>query len=228
MARRASTSVLVPWAGGCEHRERAYRWVRERLTLTHPHWEVVEGSGGEPWCKAAAVEDGLTRASGDVLVVHDADVWVPNLAAAVAVLEAGAPWVMPHRLVHRLNREATGMVYAGANPHDLRLPYDEDPYIGWPGGGVVVLNRADYQRAPLDRRFVGWSGEDASWAYALDTLVGPGERLDADLVHLWHPPQPRMNRRFGSHQSQALWHRYRRARDRPDRMAALVAEGRLA
>lgn len=220
-----TVSIVIPWAPiGCPHRESAYAWVRARLAAAHPAWEVVEGVGGAPWCKAAAVEDGLTRATGDVLIVHDADV-VTDLAPAVAALEGGAPWVMPHRVVRRLTLEASQAVYGGAAV-SIDLAHDEDAYRGWPGGGVVVLRCDDYERAPLDRRFVGWSGEDASWSYALDTLVGPHVRFAADLVHLWHPPQPRITRRAGSHESEALWLRYRAARGCPGRMSALIAEGR--
>ncbi len=226
MPRSYDVSVVVPWHPSDVHRERAWRWVRARYAAAHPAWEVVEGVGGVPWCKAAAVADGLTRASGDVLVVADADVWSDNLATAVAVLAAGVPWVIPHRLVHRLTEDSTALVLAGSDP--AGLPTDERPYIGWPGGGLVVIRREAWQIAPLDPRFCGWGLEDSSWAHCLDVLIGPHERLDADLYHLWHPPQARLSRRVGNTESEQLWQRYRRSRGRPDRMAQLVAEGRTA
>jgi hypothetical protein len=225
MPARYGVSVVVPRGGACEHRQRAWRWVSARLTAAHPSWEVVEGFAEGPWCKAAAVADGLSRASGDVLIVHDADVWT-ELEPAVGMLDAGAPWVIPHRLVHRLNETATAMVLAGAEPATPVGAYDEAPYVGWEGGGVVVLNRADYDRAFLDARFQNWGQEDASWAAALDTLVGPHVRLDADLWHLWHPAPSRLSRRVGSKEGEALARQYQRAAGNHDRMSALVAGGR--
>lgn len=188
----------------------------------------MEGHGGDPWVKADAVADALSRADGDVLVVVDADVWVDRLDVAVTVLGDVGRWVIPHHLVHRLTDPASEAVLAGAEWADAAemFGYAERPYPGWPGGGCVVVRREDYERAPLDRRFVGFGQEDISWSLALDTLVGPHVRLDAPLWHLWHPPQPRLNRRIGSHEGEALWQRYRTARRRAERMAALVAEGR--
>lgn len=155
----------------------------------------------------------------------DGDVWCDGLAAAVEVLEAGAPWVIPHLTVHRLNEAGAERVYAGEDPAVV-AEYAEAPYHGWAGGGLVVFRRESWDAAPMDRRFEGWSSEDDSWASALDAICGQHVRLSAPLWHLWHPPQPRLNRKVGSAESAALWSRYRRARGRPDVMARLVAEGR--
>lgn len=222
---RTGPSVIIPFHGDCQHRIRACEWLIDRLSDRHPEWQVVLGMGGKPWCKAAAIADGLTRADGDILIIHDADVWCDNLAEAVDALVFGASWVIPHRLVHRLSENTTDRVLAGAEPTDFPL-LDEPAYEGWPGGGVSVLWRHTYHAAPMDPRFTGWGQEDASWAMCLDTLSGPHDRLNADLYHLWHPPQDRTTRRVGNVASEALWRRYRRASRRPDRMAELVAEGR--
>jgi hypothetical protein len=158
------------------------------------------------------------------LVIGDADCWCDGLQAAVVVLEAGAPWVMPHLTVHRFTEAGSARVYAGEDPA-LIAEFDQDPYHGWVGGGFVVIRRADYERVPFDPRFQGWGLEDGSAGMAWDCLVGPHVRLGWPLWHLWHPPQDRLTRRVGNPVSEALWRRYRRARGHPDRMAALVAEG---
>jgi hypothetical protein len=219
-----SVSVVIPWHESDTHRRRAYDWVRGRYAAAHPHWEVVEGVGGDPWCKGAAIDDGLSKASGHILVLADADCWTDGLQAAVDLLPA-APWVVPHLTVFRLDEAATESVFAGADPADAH-DFDQDPYHGWAGGGFIVIRRADYQRAPMDPRFAGWGLEDASFAIAADELVGPHQRLGWPLFHLWHPPQERLTRRIGNAESEALWRRYRRCRGRKDRMLALIAEGR--
>lgn len=66
--------------------------------------------------------------------------------------------------------------------------------------------------------------EDESWALALTCLHGQPWRGDADLIHLYHPPAPRVSRRKGSPESWALYRRYRdAARDRAA-MSRLVKE----
>lgn len=223
-----TVSVVIPYAGTCPHRESAYAWVRARLAAAHPAWEVVVGGGGDPWCKAAAVEDGLSRASGDVLIVHDSDVWT-DLEPAVGAVVAGAPWARPHGQVYRFAQAASERIINGDEPAQVATESSvltEPAYHGWDGGGVVVLRRDDYQRAPLDRRYIGWGSEDDSWARALSTIVGPQVQFEAPLFHLWHPVQPRLTRIVGSKASRDLWGRYKAATWHADRMAALIAEGR--
>lgn len=68
--------------------------------------------------------------------------------------------------------------------------------------------------------------EDESWGTALETLHGPPWRpIDhAPLWHLFHPPQQRASRRWGSLEHRALYRRYQQAKDDPEAMRALLAE----
>lgn len=222
MGASSRVSVIIPWAPdtGCRHREAALAWTASKWVATGH--EVVVGEHTGPWCKAAAVADGLARATGDVLVVADADVWTQGWEDAVDQVVSGVPWAMPHGTVHRLTHAATQQVLDGHEP--VRgMDLTQSPYQGWPGGGMVVTRRDVYAQAPLDPRFVGWSGEDESWAHALKVLAGEGWRGSDPLWHLWHPPQERMSRRWGSHTARALAARYARART-PGTMRALVDE----
>ncbi len=210
--------IVIPWMGGCPWRERALEFVRGRYG-----WPVTiaEAPPG-PWCKAAAVMPAVEASSADVLVIADADVFTDGLEAAVDAVEQGAPWAVPHLRVHRLNEIATGRVLAGGDWREQ--PVAQWPYIGFEGGGIVVLRRSDYLRAPLDERSVGFGGEDESWACALTTVVGEPWRGTADLAHMWHPPQERMSRRWGSEESKALALRYHAANGDADAMRALLEE----
>lgn len=200
--------------------------MKARYAAAEPSWEVVEGFAGGAWCKAAAVADGLTRASGDVVVVADSDVWCDHTAAAVQRVQQGAAWAVPHRQVWRLDETATRQVAAGAEPADVanRRTVTERPYDGKVGGGIVVARRDVYDDCPLDERFAGWGHEDTSWGLALETLHGRPVRFNGRLWHLWHPPQPRLNRAVGSETSLQLERRYVAAyRDRR-RMRRLIDE----
>jgi hypothetical protein len=215
--------VIIPWASGnpCPHRAAALGWAAGRWVGAG--YDVVLGTTTGPWCKAAAVADGLTRADGGIVVVADADCWSDGIAAAVDSVASGASWAMPHRRVHRLTHAATRRVLDGAEP-DARMDVVQPPYAGWAGGGIVVVRREVYEQAPLDPRFVGWSGEDESWAHALTCLAGAAWRGVAPLWHLWHPPQERLSRRWGSQAARALASRYRSAAHEPSAMRDLIAE----
>jgi hypothetical protein len=219
--------VIIPWAGGCPHRERALHWVLARYAAEHPDWRATVATAPDgPWSKARAAMPAIERSSADIVVVADADCWTSGLPAAVRTVQDGAPWAIPHRMVNRLTQDATSVVLAGGSWEEL--PLAERAYQGLEGGGFVVAHRDTLRAVPLDPRFVGWGQEDTSWAVALNTLLGPAWRGDAPLLHLWHPPQPRMTRRRGNAAGWRLYRRYLDARADPAAMLALIEEGRRA
>jgi hypothetical protein len=225
----SDVSVIIPHGGDCPHRAEALGWVRDRFAASYPDWQVVIGqSHAEPWAKADAVADGLARADGDIIAVHDGDVWCNALHTAVWALGEHR-WAVPHHTVHRLTPEATTRVLDGGEPIAGPRPASdggryERVHPGFLGGGIVVLHRELYEAVPLDRRFRGWGHEDESWAWALQLMGGKPHRGKHRLFHLWHPPQPRNGGR-GSDESWRLRERYRHlfmARDRSG-MATLLA-----
>lgn len=228
-----TVSVLVPWRSGCEHREANLAYVLDHYTQHHPDWQVVLGYHDDgPWVKSHAIDDALDNADGDLVVVADADVLCAGLDAAVAAVVDGAPWAIPHTLLHRINRGGTDRILAGsplvdvyANPEHWELK----PHVGHAGGGLVVLARSTYQRVPMDPRFQRWGSEDDAWAWALETLIGAAWRGVEPIVHLWHPTArtPTDYRFHGSEANRELWRRYRKAAGHTDVMSALVDEYRL-
>lgn len=215
-----SVAVVVPFTSDEPWRARArdhtVGWYRDR------GYTAVEGACGPPWRKAAAVADALDRTAADVLVVADADC-LSRPGGAVTAVHRGAPWAIPHLMVHRLDVDATEAVYAGADPA-ATTGRTQRPYKGFAGGGIVIVSRSVYERVPLDPRFEGWGGEDSSWAMALTCMVGPPVRFDHDLFHLWHPPASRTLHRWGSAASRTLEIRYKRAARNRRQMADLLAE----
>lgn len=221
-----NVSVLVPFeAGECEWRTRAWEHVRRHYESNHPEWEVVVASCGTSlWSKGSAIDKALASATGDILVLADADSFTDGdtLRAAVEAVIAGAPWVVPHGRVYRLSKRGTQRFYSGLlQPgHTCRMPY-----MGPAGGGLTVLSRAAYETVGgIDSRFEGWGGEDIAFGWALDTLVGDYQRIGGRLYHLWHPHPAPSHR--GSPETEALAARYKEARGNPSAMTALVEEAR--
>lgn len=225
-----NVSVVVPFRSSCAHRERVWRWLRARWEAAFPSWEVVEASDGDggAWSKGIAVARAVERAEGEVLVVVDADVWCPAIAAAVDAIEAGATWAVPHRYVARLTERATTRVLEGeleleaaALAHRNVFP---PKYSGMIGGGAVVLRRDAYLEAPIDPRFLGWGCEDHAWGIALSALFGrPVRPREGNLVHLWHPPATERVRNQIDPENEALRLRYQAARGSAAAMRAVIA-----
>jgi glycosyltransferase involved in cell wall biosynthesis len=205
VAALMGASVVVPVGGDeDEWRRLARTWVVDRYATLHPDWELIEGCCARPWSKGAALADGVNRATGDILVLADADSYVPvdTLERAVGIVEADPrKWVVPHGNVYRLKQDETLRVYDGAEAQ--RRQVVRPRYTGLPGGGIVVLSREVWDEVGgVDPRFQGWGGEDLTFGWVLCVLVGWYERLGANLFHLWHPhPAPDLR---GSPDSEAL------------------------
>lgn len=211
-----AVAVVTPWRPGDVHREAAWEWIRPRLP-----YEAIEGHCPPgPWVKALAVQDAIDRTDADVLIIHDADVWCPGIEEAAARI-ADRPVVIPHGKVLRLSQAGTEQFKTGERHPDVA-----EEHRGMAGGGIVIVRREVWDRCPLDPRFVGWGQEDSSWARALEITTGKLCRFTRPLFHLWHPPQPRLNRAVGSHENRALADRYDTA-DLPG-MEALLTEARDA
>lgn len=203
-----TVSVVIPFTSDEPWRFRArdhvVGWYETR------GYDVTEGACPAPWRKAVAVADAASRSTGEILVVADADCLCTGVGQAVAAVAAGAPWAIPHGLVHRLDEDATCAVYSGATAEST-TGRTQAPYLGFAGGGIVVLPRSTYLDVPLDPRFEGWGSEDEAWALALTCLAGSPSRGTADLHHLFHPEPVRLTRHVGSDESHQLLNRYLRA-----------------
>lgn len=216
--------VVIPYTGGCQHRERALRWVTARYRESFPDWTIVIAHYGKRGVKASAVMPAVKRCRSDLVLVADADCWTDGIARAVAMVEEGAPWAVPHGQVFRLTKEGTDALLAGESWDQQEL--DRPPYVGYEGGGITIAPRKTLLSVPMDEHFDGWGQEDQSWGLALNALAGGSWRGSTPLIHLWHPPQQRMTRKWGSVASRERYRLYMAARRNPHKMRELLQEYR--
>ena len=225
-------TIVIPWRGGDPHREAALVHVRAQYGTAFPDWRVrltPELPADGPWVKADAVAAALDGVTSEVVVVADADVMCDGLPLAVAAVQAGRAWAIPHHAVYRLTPESTALLLGGGPPPDTRLPHSllrgkiAETHKGVAGGGIVVLRRGVWDVCPMDARFRGWGQEDLAGGWALARLFGPPHREAYPMLHLWHPPAERRSRANGSAESMALYRRYRGAYT-PDDVRAILAE----
>lgn len=222
---RAQVSVIIPWKPGCPHREQSLAHVLNWFKQNTPDsWQIILAEhDSDPFNKAQAIRDGFKQSFGRIIVVHDSDLYTPGLLEAVDHVERKYKWAIPHSVVHRLTENETARTLEGNLP-DLGQTH-EKPYRGVIGGGIVVLRRDLFEQCPPDNRFTGWGGEDEAWGYALKISANqPAPRGNHPLIHLWHPPQERMNRTYGSAESKQLVERYRLAARQRSAMLRLIDE----
>lgn len=216
-------TVIVPYAWTDMARSEAFAFVKD--WWQDQDFPVLVGLGGQPWSKGAAVDsvrdavdtDGLIVADCDVLLTHEA------LSASLSAVSDGSAWAMPHGHVIRLTRNETQRIYRLGAGYVQVAHQRAGARWAPPGGGIVVLSTTAYDTVGgIDPRFVGWGGEDISFARALDTLAGVGIRFGDYLWHLWHPRTPRRPGNRACHESERLAGLYLDAEGDPDAMRALV------
>lgn len=224
-------TVVLPFKPDHGPRDRALAFVREWYARHFPAWEIKVGvdNRGGPWSKGAATREALRTAHGRILVVADADCLCDPaaLARAVEAVEHGAPWAIPHRLVYRLEERETSEWFADGVDRPMVPPAEatslmRQPYVGYAGGGMIVVRRDRWAAlGGFPSEFVGWGCEDEAIAEVLTTCLGEPVRLDADLVHFWHPKGMRTQSAEYAVNRERL-RPYRRARGDAEAMFALV------
>jgi hypothetical protein len=184
-------SWVVPYrSDGDPHKERVWDYVRARgLTEIIPDAELIVGDdGSEIFSHAGSFNEGVSRATGDILVLTDADTtvkWI-DLACALDDVINGAVWRMMERY-SKVNETATLAML----DEDPRLEYDfEDRACEWRGrswAGFLVIRRSDYLSiGGYDERVSGWGADDGIMGVTLSSCFGPEDRTPGDVIHLWH------------------------------------------
>jgi hypothetical protein len=188
----AGVSVVIPFKPDGGQRDRLFPWVHAWWQAALPAAElIVEHRLDTPFCLAAARNRGVERATGDVLIIADADMVCERAAVlqAIATVRRDGGWALPYDVLELLDEPTTAAVLAApADPSQL-LPTDGVAERNWSSvSGVVVVPRAGWDIVHgQDERFLGWGYEDLAFQHALDTLWGPLQRVGGRLVHLHHP-----------------------------------------
>jgi hypothetical protein len=190
-----TVSALVAYRTTLDgHRDAAWhREVRPYLELVCDE-VIVEtpapASDGSPddFNKPEAINRARARASGDVLLIADADTYPGDVRDMVRLLRTPwkhVPWVLPQRY-RKLTREGTQAMLYGRGALDAE-------WIEWEGNGVswsagVVCRAEDFDTVGgYDERFASWGADDVAFALTMNALVGPVERHPCSSLHYWHP-----------------------------------------
>lgn len=206
-------SLLVPFRSNHpgDDRELNFLWLKEYWANELPYAEFIQGYNDEtPFCKTAAVNDAASRATGDILVIIDADAYLTGdqlLEAAHRIREARREdrplWLVPYRRLYRLNRRATEALrdsdpadplrFSTPPPH-YALEHDDTYGGNRPDRGhwfaamcMVVPVEAFRMLNGMDTRFKGWGGEDVAFMLALDTLYAQHKSVRGEILHMHHP-----------------------------------------
>jgi hypothetical protein len=187
-------SALIPFKsdhGG--FRDKNLYYIKKRYETLMPDVELIIGEdASEPFNHSRAVNRAAAKATGDLFMVVDADVFFgTKLIDIIIQNEAFHPWIIPFSQGFKLSPKGSEEVLKSGQ---IKLPtsfaeVDIESNCNFYGAFMNVMSREAFELVGgQDERFYGWGGEDESFARALDTLAGPHFRLYEPIFHLWHPP----------------------------------------
>ena len=251
-------TVVIPFNdSGSEERLQNFNWVKNYIKAQLPKAEIIIGQDDKiPFSKAVAVNNAVAKASGDVLIILDADIIIPvnTIKQCVARIRQARDngkklWYIPYRRFYRL-RQRTSERTLEASPALPVVKYelfpeevhnsDDSKFGHWYGAGVQILPIEAFKATGgWDERFRGWGGEDDAAMRATDTLYWWHKTFDSDVYHLWHPMLSPEGQSDMVHWRDRMWAgqtssginnklsgRYWSAYGNPEKMAQLINEGR--
>lgn len=205
-------SIIIPFRAPskADERVRNIEWLKKYWRHALPGAELIISDDPDHDCtfsKSVAINRGVARASGDVLLLIDADGFMPGahvLYCANEIRNARKRnrklWFVPYRKFYRLSNSATVQLIDStmACLHAFPEPPRETDVINvkdanpaqahWYGALVQMMPREAFDLVGgWDERFRGWGGEDHAAMRAMDTLYVLHKTLPFRVFHLWHP-----------------------------------------
>lgn len=222
-------SIIIPFrcADPDDQRVRNLAWLKLYWKFQLPGAEVISGDDVDwdrPFSKSVAVNNGVAKSSGDILLIIDADgyISVKNVLHCASEIRAARAqgqrlWFVPYRQFYRLTEAASKWLlrsdpnkphqYPEPLPHLFTLAGANDPFIGhWYGAMIQIMPREAFEiTGGWDERFRGWGGEDAAALRATDTMYAPHKTLPGQVLHVWHPQLGPLGKAEQVHWKERMW-----------------------
>lgn len=214
------TSIVIPYRGGQNDRERAFRHTRQHLASCLPEASIeTADSGHEKFNRAASRNRGVREAESRVVVVCDADTLPEAQALSEAVDSAEDGRLhLPHTYFLSLSPEHTDAII----DRNIGLRAMKPEFVvNTAVGGCLVMTREAYLSVQQDEEFRTWGGEDVAFKFACDTLLGETVRHSGKMFGLWHPSEMKQDS-LEYKQNMTRQNMYRSARGNREQMRNLI------
>lgn len=185
-------SIIIPFLSDNGDRDLAFDWVKEYYKRILPSADICAGSSEKPFNKAQAINKAVQNASGNILILVDADI----ICSPEAILKSirmlkKHTWVIPYKKVLDISKESSSKLLNLEPGWPFSINIKSNNRVtgnNTPVGGINVLKRESFEAVGgFDERFLGWGGEDDAFAAAMNTLCGGFKRLNNSIYHIWHP-----------------------------------------
>lgn len=206
-------SLIVPIKK--DYGERDYLWslIEKRHKELIPEVEIVIGENNdELFNRSKAINDAVTRAKTDILILCDSDSYFrKDLIYTIIKYLDTSPWTIPFKKAYRLSPDTTKVFIQRGLPERVQLNIHHCIKIDdCPGMILNAMKKSAFETiGGMDERFCGWGYEDLAMVCALDTLVGKHTRIPGGVYHLYHEPAKYDHPHYL--ENQALYNKYKEA-----------------
>jgi hypothetical protein len=164
--------------------------IREYLPSWVRYIFLETANASDVYNRSAGFNVGASHADGDILLLHDNDMLIPNTYCRdiVHLVDKGYEALNTKRYVFYLNQDHSEKVLdsiqeIASSPPDYIVQNLE-------GGGSMGITKEAYLRiGGMDEEFIGWGGEDIEFwnrCALLNRWIWGYE----PIIHLWHKSQP--------------------------------------
>lgn len=165
--------------------------VSERLDTYGPNLRRIQMDLGKRFHKTRLLNEAISSASEDIVVMVDADAYIDGVAAESIskgidlLLSGNAGIVYPFDNVDYLTEGQTRRMLSG---EDVSSKFCfHGVHIQRQTGLCNMYTKAAWKAVKgFDEEFIEWGAEDDAFAYKLQRKVGQLVRLPGRVCHLWH------------------------------------------
>lgn len=176
--------IVMPWRPSMSGARTNNMMFTKQYYESHGYEVLLSDSRHKTFNRSAARNRGVKKASGEIVVLIDADFYVNMdlLRQAIRSAKSYPNQFKPFSKINRLSKQQSKSMISG-NP----TPY-QGAYSYLCMGGAFVLNRDSWNLVKgFDEDFKDWGCEDAAFQIITDRHLGPKQMLEGEAIDLWHP-----------------------------------------
>ena len=157
--------------------------LADRKTIIYALAE--SGKAGQPFCKSAACNLGVSKASHNIIILHDADMLVDRSYTnkVCGVLKDYDACHLGRSVTYLNSKSTTYVVKSGkvsdSLTADLVVNYFE-------GGSLACKRRTYFDIGGFNEQFIGYGVEDCEFFERLSKLTNFYDHRSVNLIHMFH------------------------------------------